>query len=174
MRIGSVFIVRGTESPLTAGGGDDDALVHDSTTVACLEELATASVSALAVLLDGGPAARKTAIVRELARLARRKLVVISLSHDTEVSELIGQWLPREIFVADEGDDSTERALADEFPYVKLRAFYDGTLRILLVQVLHCLSPLTRVAFVELLARADELMCRLCIRDACSNSQQCA
>lgn len=152
VQLGSVFVVRGTEPSVVdeSESSSSASLVHDSTTIACLEELATASVSGLAVLLEGGAAARKTALVRELARLARRKLVVFSLSHDTEVSELIGQWLPREIAT------TTSHEIDDGFPYAKLHRFYDAVLRILLVQVTHCVALLVRTTFVARIAHADD------------------
>ena len=79
------------------GAHYDDAvpkLVHSPSTVQRLELLAASCQSQRAVLLEGTTASGKTALVQELARLAKRELVVIPMNQDVETSDLIGQWLP--------------------------------------------------------------------------------
>lgn len=59
------------------------ALAHTSLTTAQLEQLAAACAGRRTVLLEGESGSGKTALVRELARLAGRKLHVIMLTADT-------------------------------------------------------------------------------------------
>jgi MoxR-like ATPase len=93
------FVRIGSAHLQTGDSGDFDQanakpLVHSRGTVERLEVLAAASQSMMPVLLEGDTCSGKSALVRELARLARRHLVVISMTHETEVGDLIGQWLP--------------------------------------------------------------------------------
>ena len=59
-----------------------------------LAALACASGSSLGVLLEGASASGKTSLVRELARICGQKLRVIPVTPNTEVSELLGMWVP--------------------------------------------------------------------------------
>jgi MoxR-like ATPase len=89
LRIGAAYLDSGCHE-------DDlgDGLVHTPAVVARLEALAAAVAAARPVLLEGETCSGKSALVEELARLAKRKLVVLSMTHETETSDLIGQWLP--------------------------------------------------------------------------------
>lgn len=91
VRIGTVYLEEGTSE---SSGGAHTRLVLSPDTIERLEALAAAVQSRSAVLLEGDTCSGKTALVKELARLCKRTLVVISLTHDTETSDLIGQWLP--------------------------------------------------------------------------------
>jgi MoxR-like ATPase len=75
--------------------GNSPQLVHTPQTIKQLEVLSAALQSRRAILLEGDTASRKTSLVRELARLTNNKLVVIPMNLDTEVAQLVGQWLPR-------------------------------------------------------------------------------
>eukprot|EP01060_Flectonema_neradi_P010401 TRINITY_DN1748_c0_g2_i1.p1 TRINITY_DN1748_c0_g2~~TRINITY_DN1748_c0_g2_i1.p1 ORF type:complete len:4122 (+),score=700.79 TRINITY_DN1748_c0_g2_i1:55-12420(+) len=59
-----------------------------------LSALAAASVSSLAVLLEGPTASGKTALVRELSRICGQKLQIIPITPNTEIGELLGMWIP--------------------------------------------------------------------------------
>ena len=59
-----------------------------------LAALACASGSSLGVLLEGASASGKTSLVREFARICGQKLRVIPVTPNTEVSELLGMWVP--------------------------------------------------------------------------------
>ncbi len=86
VRIGSVYLQRGDfEAPW-------EALIHCPDTVSQLEMLAASAQSKAPVLLEGDTASRKTALVRELARLARQDLVMIPLNQDSDIGDIIGQW----------------------------------------------------------------------------------
>ena len=69
--------------------GDDVAAelspgaAHTPETRRRLEQLAAASQSGRAVLLEGPTCSGKTQLVRELARLARQPLVIVSLTAET-------------------------------------------------------------------------------------------
>ena len=76
--------------------GSSVHLVHTAQTIKQLEYLSAAVLSSRAILLEGETASRKTALVKELARLTNNRLVVIPMTQDTEVAQLIGQWLPRQ------------------------------------------------------------------------------
>jgi len=92
VRIASVY--------LPTGNGDvapeelPRPLSHTPQTVQQLEILAAASQSTRPVLIEGDTCSRKTALVRELARLAKRRLVVIPMHENLETGDLVGQWLP--------------------------------------------------------------------------------
>ncbi len=88
VRIGCVYMDR------TEGLSSSGSLVHSERTVKQLSLLASACESQRTVLLEGGTCSKKTALVRELALLTGRPLLVLSLHRDCEVSNLIGQWLP--------------------------------------------------------------------------------
>jgi len=87
VRIGSVYLTKG------AYHEDSVPLQHSKETIKNLELLALATQSKRTILLEGETASAKTARVQELARLTKRKLVVLSLNQDVETSDLIGQWL---------------------------------------------------------------------------------
>ncbi len=94
VRIGTVYLTQGTCEASGAGQSTPTRLVHSPDTVERLEALAAAVQSRRAVLLEGDTCSGKTALVKELARLCKRRLVVIPMTHDIETSDLIGQWLP--------------------------------------------------------------------------------
>lgn len=94
VRIGTVYLTAGTCEALEAGPSTPICLVHSPDTIERLEALSAAVQSRRAVLLEGDTCSRKTALVKELARLCKRRLVVIPMTHDIETSDLIGQWLP--------------------------------------------------------------------------------
>ena len=89
LRIGRVYMTTGNHDT-----SNSIPLVPTLKTVAQLEVLAAASQSARSVLVQGKTASRKSALIAELARLAKRKLVTISMHESVETSDLIGQWLP--------------------------------------------------------------------------------
>ena len=89
LRIGHVYMTTGNHDTSHAV-----PLVHTLDTMAQLEVLAAASQSERSVLIEGETASRKSSLVAELARLAKRKLVTISMHESVETSDLIGQWLP--------------------------------------------------------------------------------
>ena len=88
VRIGRIYL---NKNPNRASNG---FLVHTRETVAQLELLAAASQSAGTVLLEGPTCSRKTCLVKELAALTGRPLLLLSLHREYEVSDLTGQWLP--------------------------------------------------------------------------------
>ena len=88
VRIGRVYL---NKNPNRASNG---CLVHTKETVAQLELLAAASQSTRTVLLEGPTCSKKTCLVKELASLTGRPLLLLSLHREYEVSDLIGQWLP--------------------------------------------------------------------------------
>ena len=88
VRIGRVYL---NKNPNRASNG---SLVHTKETVEQLELLAAASQSTRTVLLEGPTCSRKTCLVKELAVLTGRPLLLLSLHREYEVSDLIGQWLP--------------------------------------------------------------------------------
>ena len=90
VRIGSVYFSKDIWTP----SENAPRLVHTNTTIEQLELLAAACQSKRTVLLEGDTCSKKSALVYELARLSAHKLVVIALNHDTEASNLIGQWVP--------------------------------------------------------------------------------
>ncbi|KAA0145556.1 hypothetical protein FNF31_08021 [Cafeteria roenbergensis] len=92
LRVGTVFMQVESEAESTRSA--PVPLVHTSSTLARLERLGAAIQSERGILLEGPACSGKTALVTELARLAKRTLVVIPLHMDTEVSDLIGQWQP--------------------------------------------------------------------------------
>ena len=91
VRIGSIYLSKHGEPSNTVPA------VHTPETIRQLELLAVACQSGRSVLLEGDTCSRKTLLVRELARLAGSKLLVLSLNQDTETSALIGQWLPMKV-----------------------------------------------------------------------------
>ena len=90
VRIGSVYFSKDVWTPRE----NTPRLVHTTTTIEQLELLAAACQSKRTVLLEGDTCSKKSALVHELARISAHKLFVISLNHDTEASNLIGQWVP--------------------------------------------------------------------------------
>lgn len=94
VRIGTVYLTQGTCEGSGADVSTPTCLVHSPDTVERLEALAAAVQSRRAVLLEGDTCSGKTALVKELARLCKRRLVVLPMTHDIETSDLIGQWLP--------------------------------------------------------------------------------
>ena len=88
VRIGSIYLTQGQAS------SDAPPLKHTPITVRQLEMLAAAAQSKRAVLLEGDTCSRKTALVRELSRITRHKLIVLPMTEATETSDIIGQWLP--------------------------------------------------------------------------------
>eukprot|EP00961_Rhodomonas_salina_P136391 1835103-Rhodomonas_salina.1 len=88
VRIGSIYMKRGK------AGGKASPLEHTPSTVQQLQMLAAAAQSRRAVLLEGDTCSRKTALVRELARLTKHDLVIIPMHEDIDTADLIGQWLP--------------------------------------------------------------------------------
>ncbi|CAM9111349.1 unnamed protein product, partial [Ectocarpus sp. 13 AM-2016] len=94
VRIGTVYLTQGTCEAFGETLSAPASLVHSPETIERLEALAAAVQSRRAVLLEGDTCSGKTALVKELARLCKRRLVVIPLTHDVETSDLIGQWLP--------------------------------------------------------------------------------
>ena len=91
IRIGDVYVEEGSCSTSEI---DCKLLVPTPETVRQLELLAVAVHSKRSILLEGPSCSRKTSLVIELARLAKRKLVVLPMNQETDVSDVIGQWLP--------------------------------------------------------------------------------
>eukprot|EP00936_MAST-01D_sp_MAST-1D-sp1_P000599 g599.t1 len=69
-------------------------LILTPKTIEQLELIAAASQSGLPTLLEGDTCAGKTALIKQLAFLCKRKLVVVSMTHETETTDLLGQWMP--------------------------------------------------------------------------------
>lgn len=91
VRIGSIYVQRGSHKPLVpVAVGDID--IHSRR---YLETLGAACNSRRMVLLEGETATGKSELVRTLAKLCSHKLIVVPLTADTEVGDLVGQWLPR-------------------------------------------------------------------------------
>jgi MoxR-like ATPase len=88
VRIGSIYMTQGNAF------SDASQLEHTKVTMTQLEMLAAAAQSQRAVLLEGDTCSRKTALVRELARITRHELIILPMNEDTETSDIIGQWLP--------------------------------------------------------------------------------
>lgn len=88
LRVGSVYMQKQSSADAYV------PLIHSNNTCEQLETLAAAVESKRAVLIEGETCSRKTALVKELARLSGNKLLVMSMHQDIEVSHLIGQWLP--------------------------------------------------------------------------------
>jgi midasin len=89
LRIGTVYLRTGHCPDIEV----PQSFIHSRVTVDQLSLLAAAVQSKRPVLLQGD-CCGKTSLVRELARLARRKLVIIHMSDSVEASDLVGQWLP--------------------------------------------------------------------------------
>ena len=60
-----------------------------------------ASATRRMVLLEGTTCSSKTALVIELARLSRQKLLLVSLHSEIEVSDLLGKFQPTIVGAAD-------------------------------------------------------------------------
>ena len=129
VRIGSVYL---NKNPSRASSG---FLVHTKETVEQLELLAAASQSTRTVLLEGPTCSRKTSLVKELAALTGRPLLLLSLHRECDVSDLIGQWLPartdalhgevlRDLLYLRDRIIRTGLALCEDIPKDKQTAFY--------------------------------------------------
>ncbi|KAK3242164.1 hypothetical protein CYMTET_48122 [Cymbomonas tetramitiformis] len=68
-------------------------LVHSPTTVKRLELMAAACRGRFGMLLEVPTCSGKTSLVKELARLAQRKLLIVPCNQELEASHLIGQLL---------------------------------------------------------------------------------
>ena len=88
LQIGSVYTTRGNYID------DRPSLVHTPATRHQLKMLAAAVQSQQPILLDGDTCSGKTAHVAELAKLCGRRLLVLPMTQDTEVADLVGQWAP--------------------------------------------------------------------------------
>lgn len=84
--IGSVVVPKGS------GRSEGEPLVPTRRTLEALQILATGVQSHRGILLEGPTCSGKTALVKELARLCRRRLLVLSMNEDTEVSDMMGQY----------------------------------------------------------------------------------
>jgi midasin (ATPase involved in ribosome maturation) len=93
LRVGTVYVPIGSQQ---LEQRQDSNLVHSPETVCTLEALAAAvqSKPPRAVLLEGDTASGKTEVVKEFARICRQELIIMSMTEETEVSELMGRWLP--------------------------------------------------------------------------------
>ncbi|GMH42187.1 hypothetical protein BSKO_10106 [Bryopsis sp. KO-2023] len=91
VRIGSVYLAVKED---VFRDQNEGGLVHSSNTIKELEILAMGCQSKRTVLLQGDTCSKKTALVRELARLGGRQLLTISLHQNFETADLIGQWMP--------------------------------------------------------------------------------
>ena len=92
VRIGTIYLESGNEV-IDSGTATSD-FIYTPRTVNVLESLAAAVQCSRPVLLEGDTCSGKNALIRELAYLCKRKLIVMSMTHETETSTLIGQWLP--------------------------------------------------------------------------------
>lgn len=128
IKIGTIYLSQGKQNNTSKV-----TLIHTQQTLELLESIASVAAQEStdaektdqnnrAVLLEGATCSGKTALVKELARLAKNKLVVVSMTNDTEASDLIGQWLPTNI------DDSGRWTLVE--PAVN---FLDKNIRDLIV-----------------------------------------
>jgi MoxR-like ATPase len=93
VRIGIIYLESGGTVSEDAEDRTTD-FVYTPRSVDVLESLAAAVQCSRPVLLEGDTCSGKSALVRELAQLCRRRLTVLSMTHETETSTLIGQWLP--------------------------------------------------------------------------------
>ncbi|GBG29381.1 Dynein heavy chain, cytoplasmic [Hondaea fermentalgiana] len=91
LRIGAVYLNQGLHE------SDAPGLVPTDSTLMHLEALGMVVQSNRSVLLEGPSGSGKTSLVKELARLMKRRLVVLSLTDSTETSDLIGQWVPAQL-----------------------------------------------------------------------------
>ncbi|GMH42204.1 hypothetical protein BSKO_10123 [Bryopsis sp. KO-2023] len=91
VRIGSVYLAIKKDASRQQNEG---RLVHSFNTIKELEILAMGCQSKRTVLLQGDTCSKKTALVRELARLGGRQLLTVSLHQNFETADLIGQWMP--------------------------------------------------------------------------------
>ncbi len=126
VRIGAVYMRTG--GYVAEGDASVESLVHTESTVAQLSMLAAASQSKRPVLLEG-ECAGKTALVRELARLTQRRLVLISMNESMETSDLIGQWLPSSSAAASTGMSVSEM-------FSKWHGMSEGAVKFLLTWVI--------------------------------------
>jgi MoxR-like ATPase len=62
-----------------------------------MQILASAAQCSRPVLIEGDTCSAKTSLIWHLADLCNQEIVTISLNHDTETSELVGQWLPLQL-----------------------------------------------------------------------------
>ncbi|GMH34713.1 hypothetical protein BSKO_02574 [Bryopsis sp. KO-2023] len=94
VRIGSVYlpVQKDVFQNEQCEGG---ALTHSPDTIKQLEILTMGCQSKRAILLQGDTCSKKTALVKELARLGGgRRLLTISLHQNFETADLIGRWMP--------------------------------------------------------------------------------
>jgi MoxR-like ATPase len=143
VRIGAVYMRTGDRAP---GHGAVEALVHTRATVTQLSMLAAAAQSKRPVLLEG-ECAGKTALVRELARLCQRHLVVVSMNENMETSDLIGQWLPAS--TSSPFSDGNGVALVDM--HIQWWNAFDSAVRHLLLKVVPLLVHQDDLAKLTLL-----------------------
>ena len=92
VRVGTIYLESGNEVNDSESSSSD--FIYTPRTVNALESLAAAVQCSRPVLLEGDTCSGKNALIRELAYLCKRKLIVMSMTHETETSTLIGQWLP--------------------------------------------------------------------------------
>jgi MoxR-like ATPase len=129
VRIGTVYLDVGTRAD-TTGASTLHGFIHTAHTIAQLESIAAAVQAERAVLLEGDTCSGKTSIIRELARLCQRELVVLSMNHETETSDLIGQWLP------------TEPSVQEAIEIRGVMTFLGAAMRTCLIRILPLLSKL--------------------------------
>ncbi|CAF1634116.1 unnamed protein product [Rotaria magnacalcarata] len=91
IRVGSLYVRTSHTEETDSGKG----LVHTPRTMEYLEMLVAAMQSKRATMLVGPTSSGKSALLYELARICRRKLIVLHLTQETETADLIGQWVPR-------------------------------------------------------------------------------
>jgi hypothetical protein len=88
VRVGAMYVNSSGRLPEL-----DPDVVYNEPFVSLLEQLLLAVNANLPVLIEGGTATMKSLSVRELARLLGKHLHVIPLSADTEIADLLGQFV---------------------------------------------------------------------------------
>ncbi len=87
--VGTIYLESGYE--VYDSENSTSNFIYSSRTVNALESLAAAVQCSRPLLLEGETCSGKNALIRELAYMCKRKLIVMSMTHETET---IRQWLP--------------------------------------------------------------------------------
>jgi midasin (ATPase involved in ribosome maturation) len=95
-KVGDLKLTLGTfeRGDNVTGSERSGGFVHTSFAIRQLQRIAMASSTRRMVLLEGATCSSKTSLVVELARLARQKLIIVSLHSEIEVSDLLGGFAP--------------------------------------------------------------------------------
>jgi MoxR-like ATPase len=89
-RIGSVYLKKGSRSKERLFS----SVIETPGMCQQMQILSYATQCNRPILVEGDTCSAKTTLIQHLAALCNQELVTIPLNHDTETSELVGQWLP--------------------------------------------------------------------------------